>query len=208
MLNAKQCPWADWKVGIEGLSSSITGDGATSSNGAVTGVSLTQRLLVVASEHALLKRSAPVIRSTSFLLLCLPAHHALVYAPWCLQEFLRAHNTAAAEARASAAAAAARAEAEAAAAAAGGVGPLSLWHEMQQRQQAEAAALESEASVGPGLQGPGGMLGDDLWMFDGGLFAEEGALGFWLLFQASRHICADLLFCTSTQQDTTPAVVI
>lgn len=45
---------------------------------------------------------------------------------------------------------------------------------MQQRQQAEAAALEAEVSVGPGLQGPGGILGDDLWMFDGGLFAEEG----------------------------------
>lgn len=85
-----------------------------------------------------------------------------------MQEFLRAHNAAAAEAQALAAAAAADADAEAAAAAS------SLWHEMQQRQQAEAAARESEVSVGPGLQGPGGILGDDLWMFDGGLFAEEG----------------------------------
>jgi hypothetical protein len=62
---------------------------------------------------------------------------------------------------------------------------------MQQRQQAEAAALESEVSLGPGLQAPGGVLGEDLWMFDGGLFAEEGrcrdarcrprGIGMWLL---------------------------
>lgn len=127
----------------------------------------------------------------------------------CLQEFLRAHNAAAAEAQASAAAAAATAEAEAAAAAAGATanGPLSLWHEMQQRQQAEAAARESEVSVGPGLQGPGGMLGDDLWMFDGGLFAEEGVLRMgsllhtgstswsWLLLSLSR--AAQLDACIS-----------
>ena len=95
-----------------------------------------------------------------------------------LQEYLREHNAAAAQAS-TAAAEAVSAAAEAAAA--GGVQgdgqrsePLSLWHEMQRRQQAEAAALEAEVSVGPGLQGPGGMLGEDLWMFDGGLFAEEG----------------------------------
>lgn len=94
-----------------------------------------------------------------------------------LQEFLSQHNDAAGDALASTAAAAA----SAAAAAAGEGGqrggePLSLWHEMQKRQQAEEAALESELSAGPGLQGPGGIFGEDLWMFDGGLFAEEGEL--------------------------------
>lgn len=121
---------------------------------------------------------------------------------WSPQEFLREHNAAAAETQASAAAAAASAAAEAAAAAGTGVAggqraePLSLWHEMQQRQQAEAAARESEVSVGPGLQGPGGMLGEDLWMFDGGLFAEEGEQAGGLLpalRQAAEH--ALLLVC-------------
>lgn len=89
-----------------------------------------------------------------------------------MQEFLRAHNEAAADARAKALGhSTGDSDTDAAAQ---GPEPLSLWHEMQQRQQAEAAAREAELSVGPGLQGPGGMLGDNLWMFDGGLFADEG----------------------------------
>lgn len=93
----------------------------------------------------------------------------------CMQEFLTQHNDAAGDAHASTAAAAAASEAAAVAAENGQLSePLSLWHEMQKRQQAEEAALESELSTGPGLQGPGGIFGEDLWMFDGGLFAEEG----------------------------------
>lgn len=48
----------------------------------------------------------------------------------------------------------------------------SLWHEMQLRMQQQAAEREVEFSVGPGLSS--NLLGEDLWMFDGGLFAEEG----------------------------------
>lgn len=102
-----------------------------------------------------------------------------------LQEFLREHNEEAQAAQAAAAAAEAAAAAGDGADGAGGAGggqsePLSLWHEMQRRQQADEAAalMESEVSVGGvGLQGPGGVLGEDLWMFDGGLFAEEGERG-------------------------------
>jgi hypothetical protein len=95
-----------------------------------------------------------------------------------MQEFLTQHNDAAGDAHASTAAAAAASEAAAAAAENVQLSePLSLWHEMQKRQQAEEAALESELSTGPGLQGPGGIFGEDLWMFDGGLFADEGGRG-------------------------------
>lgn len=91
------------------------------------------------------------------------------------QEFLREHNAAAA---AAAQAAAASASGDGADGQPPGKEPQSLWHEMQQRLQAEAAAVEaSEASAGPVLQGPGGVLGPDLYMFDGGLFAEEGRHG-------------------------------
>jgi hypothetical protein len=115
-----------------------------------------------------------------------------------VQEYLREHNAAAAEAQASAAAAAAAAaNADVGAGGmtgeAGGKGsePLSLWHEMQQRQQAEAAALGSEVSLGPGLQVPGGVLGDDLWMFDGGLFAEEGRCRHAGVMASTNHKCTD-----------------
>lgn len=94
------------------------------------------------------------------------------------QDFLREHNEAAQQAAAAAALQEQQQlEAAAAAAAAGkdGAGAQSLWHEMQQRMQQQAAEREAEVSVG----GPGGglssnVLGEDLWMFDGGLFAEEG----------------------------------
>jgi hypothetical protein len=95
------------------------------------------------------------------------------------QDFLREHNEAAQQA-AAAAAVEEQQQLEAAAAAAageGGAGAQSLWHEMQQRMQQQAAEREAEVSVGPG--GAAGLssnvLGEDLWMFDGGLFAEEGA---------------------------------
>jgi hypothetical protein len=86
------------------------------------------------------------------------------------QEFLREHNADAAAAQ-QAAAAAADACGDGSAA---GAAP-SLWHQMQQRLQAEAAAVEAaERSIGPGLaQG-----GPDVFMFDGGLFAEEGEPSF------------------------------
>lgn len=95
------------------------------------------------------------------------------------QEFLREHNEEAQRA-AAAAALAEQQQLEAAAAAAAGegaAGAQSLWHEMQQRMQQQAAAREAELSIGPGAAGssPGSnLLGEDLWMFDGGLFAEEG----------------------------------
>ncbi|KAF8070961.1 GCN2 [Scenedesmus sp. PABB004] len=92
----------------------------------------------------------------------------------CCQEFLRDHNAAAQEA---AEAEARELEAAAAGDGLGGAGAgerLSLWHEMQARMQRQAAERDAELSLGG--PGPGGTnpLGGDLWMFDGGLFAEEG----------------------------------
>jgi hypothetical protein len=96
------------------------------------------------------------------------------------QDFLRDHNEAAQQA-AAAAALEEQQQLEAAAAAAaaageGGAGAQSLWHEMQQRMQQQAAEREAEVLVGPGGAGAlsSNVLGADLWMFDGGLFAEEG----------------------------------
>jgi hypothetical protein len=108
------------------------------------------------------------------------------------QDFLREHNEAAQQA-AAAAALAEQQQLEAAAAAAaageGGAGAQSLWHEMQQRMQQQAAEREAEVSVGPGSAGglSSNVLGEDLWMFDGGLFAEEGEC------EARYCICNGLL---------------
>jgi hypothetical protein len=98
------------------------------------------------------------------------------------QDFLRDHNEAAQQAAAAAALEEQQQLEAAAAAAAAGEGAAdaqSLWHEMQQRMQQQAAEREAEVSVGAGGAGAlsSNVLGEDLWMFDGGLFAEEGGSG-------------------------------
>lgn len=97
------------------------------------------------------------------------------------QEFLQARNAAAAEAAAAAAEAdELQAAAEGFAAHGSAVAGGSLWHEMQQRLQAEAAAATEAAkelsmgSVAAAVLGSNVLGSNDLWMFDGGLFAEEG----------------------------------
>lgn len=93
------------------------------------------------------------------------------------QEFLLERNDAAREAAAVMAAKQLESEGAAAedAAQAAANGAQSLWHEMQQRMQQQAANMEAELSTGPGISSlSGNVLGKDLWMFDGGLFADEG----------------------------------
>ncbi len=50
-----------------------------------------------------------------------------------------------------------------------GTAPQSLWHAMQERLA--AAEAQAEEAQGGALVG---LLGDDAWAFDGGLFADEG----------------------------------
>lgn len=51
----------------------------------------------------------------------------------------------------------------------------SLWHEMQQRMLQQAAQGDAELSTGAGIGTlSSNVLGEDLWMFNAGLFSDEG----------------------------------